>query len=280
MERLTKKARLAAIAREAGGNAFPPQQAVALPALLDPNQGALVLYEPPEPPEVVDAAADAADPAGLRSETAVALVRLRAAQRLERHQRLEQRRQSEEQYKAWIKSEDNSSKVFRSMPSFKDESVLATPWPRLSPIVPAPGPNFTFERVVCAANVHGMMTSLKDNFVKSSRGFAKSMDPDKAQTLKMSEDFWNQTHKFVCTVHVPGLGHVPTYTVTQCSLAGYCLHGRAHNPCRSLVSAWRTGLMKLLTKGSSTRNLYEGGTLHTVIFRQPSTVGGVQAPCR
>jgi hypothetical protein len=64
--------RLAALAREAGEPALPP----VMPApchLIGPEEGVLIVYEEP-------AAVAIADPAGQRSETAVKLQALRAAQ--------------------------------------------------------------------------------------------------------------------------------------------------------------------------------------------------------
>ncbi len=55
------------------------------------------------------------------------------------------------------------------------------------------------------------------------------------------------------------LGDVPTRSVSQCCLAGRCLHGREHVPLRQSVGNLRRGLKKWFEKGTTARRFYDRG---------------------
>ncbi len=145
LEKLQRRTRAAAVSRAAGGPAFAPQLPPEPVALLGPEVGAIIPYDPPQPPE-------ADDPAGLLTSTAQNLAVLRKSQRLLRKHEAARTASIRAEAASWSQQKQTD------MP----RPGLADPCAVIAPLPVGSIGDIHIDRIVCVPSVEATAQTFHD----------------------------------------------------------------------------------------------------------------------
>ncbi len=157
LESLQRRTQAATLSRAAGGEAFPPPcpEPQRLLALVGPQEGAIIPFEPPQPEQD--------DPAGLDTHTAQALVVLRKAQRLAARRTTAQLHEGRSKFTSWSKQKQSELP-----PDITNDPLAA--------LIPVPVGSFggiTIHRAVCVPSVDATIDAFERFALQKASGFRK-----------------------------------------------------------------------------------------------------------
>jgi hypothetical protein len=210
LEQLSKRARIGNLSREQGGGLAPRMPSAPL-ALLGPESGAIIPYEPP--PAVADE-----DPAGVQTEGAIQVYELRARIKTEARADRAQLHSDLEATSVWMAATRPTHIARGLVPGAVDTAAA----PAAGLFWPSPTANWgsvVIDNVRCTVGTDKMLTALQKHLVRKERGFAK--DDTQDDMLEYATGYWAHLHKMASMKNVAQLGEVPQRVVSQCYLAGY-----------------------------------------------------------